>query len=109
MRASTLTTWAVAAPSPTGRSCSCQGQARDNHTQGSGGGLRLVSARLQVLVIAFHLGIGLAVLAAVTLLAALDKPITPVTAGIFGAVLGLAGAGGVAAATLGTALNGKSV
>lgn len=71
--------------------------------------MRAVSARLQVLVIAFHLGIGLAVLAAVTLLAALDKPITPVTAGIFGAVLGLAGAGGVAAATLGSALNGKSV
>jgi hypothetical protein len=68
-----------------------------------------VSARLQVVVIAFHLGVGLAVLAAVTLLAALDKPVTPVTAGIFGAVLGLAGAGGVAAATLGAAVNGKSV
>src|SRR5438045_4673722 len=58
---------------------------------------------------AFKFAIDVAVLSAVTLLSELAKLIPPVTAGIFGAVLGLAGAGGVAAATLGTALNGKSV
>lgn len=70
--------------------------------------MRPVSARLQVVVIALHLAVGLAVLTAVTVLAALQRPISSVIAGIFGAVLGLAGAGGVAAATLGSALNGKS-
>lgn len=67
-----------------------------------------MSARLQVLVIALHLGIAVLVLCAVTLLATLERPITPLVAGIFGTILGLAGGSGAAAAALGTALNGKS-
>jgi hypothetical protein len=70
--------------------------------------LRVVSGRLQVLVIGMHLLVAMVVVAAVTLLTATEKPITPLVAGIFGTVLGLAGGAGAAAAALGTALNGKS-
>jgi hypothetical protein len=55
-----------------------------------------------------HLVIAVLVLSAVTLLAETEKPISPLVAGIFGTVLGLAGGAGAAAAALGTALNGKS-
>jgi hypothetical protein len=67
-----------------------------------------VSARLQAVVIVAHLAVGVTVLAAVTALSVLGKPITAFAAGIFGAVVGLAGGGAAATATLGTALNGKS-
>jgi hypothetical protein len=70
--------------------------------------LQRVSARLQVVVIAMHLSIAVFVLCAVTVLAETEKPITPLVAGIFGTVLGLAGGAGAASAALGTALNGKS-
>ena len=67
-----------------------------------------MNARLQTVVIVAHLGVGVAVLAAVTTLSVLGKPISAFAAGIFGAVVGLAGGGAAATATLGTALNGKS-
>lgn len=67
-----------------------------------------MNARVQAFVIGAHLAVGVAVLLAVTVLTALGKPISAFAAGIFGAVVGLAGGGAAATATLGTALNGKS-
>jgi hypothetical protein len=63
---------------------------------------------MQVYVIGFHLAVGVAVLTAVTVLTALGKPISAFAAGIMGAVVGLAGGGAAATATLSTALNGKT-
>lgn len=59
-------------------------------------------------MIALHLGVGIAVLTSVTILTALHDPITPLLAGIFGTLIGLAGGSATAAAALGSALNGKS-
>src|SRR5436190_24122828 len=97
--------WAGAPTWGKGSSCSYRGRRRNGE---KGGRLRTVSARLQTIVILAHLGVGVTVLLAVTVLTSLGKPISAFAAGIFGAVVGLAGGGAAATATLGTALNGKS-
>lgn len=50
----------------------------------------------------------MSVLVAATVLSAMRVPISTELASLFGVILGLAGAGSAAVATLGTAVNGKA-
>lgn len=67
-----------------------------------------VSQRGQLLVVALHALIALAVLGSATVLSALHIPINVEMATLYGAIVGLAGGGSAAVSALGTAVNGKA-
>lgn len=70
--------------------------------------MQSVSAHGQLLVVGLHALLGLAVLGSATLITVLHQQIDPTLAGLFGMILGLAGAGSAAVSAVGTAINGKA-
>lgn len=67
-----------------------------------------MTSRGQLLVVGLHALLGLSVLISATVLSALHDPISATLSALFGIILGLAGAGSAAVATLGAATNGKA-
>lgn len=70
--------------------------------------MQAVTGRGQLLVVGLHAALGLSVLLSTTILAALHDQITAPLWGLYGTILGLAGAGSAAVAAIGTATNGRA-
>lgn len=67
-----------------------------------------MSSRAQLLVVGLHALLGLSVLLSATVLAGLHTQISAPLWGLYGTVLGLAGAGSAALAAVGASTNGRA-